>query len=235
MKLFTPTEVVTNKERQATVDLKRIGVINSEIAKKRQELDAVTSEFEKTLERQRENWEKEQAEAITVMNILNSEVQVLEERKRQALMPLQEKEKELNAFQTSLEERDVELASNLSRVESHLERLEEKLSQVAEREVEVARIAKIQENRQKGIDMQSEQIKQQSKALTESIKTSFEVITERENELAKRELELTMRTNALISRENELNNIEQSFKDRERVLQDKYETLQRTIERNKNI
>jgi len=235
MKLFTPIQVISNREKQASVDERRINTINTDIARKRQELEAIEIEFAETLNENHIIWRREENEYLAIIGDLKSEVDALEESKRIALLPITERQKELEAFSELLSAKDQYLEGLSDDLEGRMELVEEKLSQVAEREEKADRMAYLQSNAQKGIDMQREQVKQQSDSLKELVITNLASIREKEDAVAKEQTILQMQKRALEDKELELIKIEQSFADRERAIQDKYETLQRAIEHNKKI
>lgn len=229
MKLFSSTEVITNKQKQAGVDERRINTINVEIAKKRQELQAIENEFDDTIDRQHRAWKKDELVFIENIQALRAEVHVLEERKKQALIPIDEKVKEIEQFAASVEDKSKYLDQRERTLDEQIEVLEERLSEVAEREQAADMVSKIQANAQKGIDQQREQIQVQSKNFTSMLDSTLLGIQEKEQRLNIKQAQNDLKEQALNDKEKELNKIEQGFKDRERAINDKYETLQRAL------
>jgi hypothetical protein len=229
MKLFSSTEVITNKQKQAGVDERRINTINIEIVKKRQELQAIEIEFDRTLDRQHRQWEQEKNEKINEIQKLEAEVRALEHRKCQALLPLDEKIKEIEQLSLVLEDKSKYLERRESALDEQIEVLEERLSEVAEREQAADMVSKIQLNAQKGIDAQREQVQAQSKNFTLMLDSTLAGIQEKEQRLNIKQTQIDLKEQALNDKEKELIKIEQGFNDRERAINDKYETLQRAL------
>ena len=232
MKLFTSSQVVANKYKQEEADQKRIGVISEELKRKRQQLEALEREFNETLERQRTQLEQDKTDALTALKLLRDEVKTLENRKAQALIPLTEREKELERWSSTLNRREEVLDNKSDHLDEIAETLQVRLTEVADREKQADLTAQHQANAQQGIDLQREQIKNQSSQFNELMLASAERLSTREAELLKRETIAKMREKTLSDKQLELNKIEEGFAARERSIQDKYETLERTLKRN---
>lgn len=234
MKLFSPLEVNTSKEKQISTDIQRLASVSKELIRKRQELEKLNLEFEISGERQNLQWEKDKAENAKICNALIAEVQILEERKRQALLPLTEKWKEIEVIEKKLKEKEEELIIKEDNLDSKIELLEEKLTTIGEREIDADKLGKQQMIAQEGIDAQKEQIALQAKQMNESIIKASGEQKAREQAISRLESSIKLRELAVKSREAELSKIEAGFESREKAIKDKYDTLNRTINRIKN-
>ena len=74
MKLFTQTEVITNKDKQVYLDIKRTADVKKELDSKRRELDKLEIEFAFTLAKQQAQWEKEKGENMVTINTLKKKL-----------------------------------------------------------------------------------------------------------------------------------------------------------------
>lgn len=234
MKLFSPLEVNNSKEKEISVGIQRLASLNKEITRKRQELEKLNLEFEISGERQNIQWEKDKAENAKICNALIKEVQILEERKKQALLPLTEKWKEIEVIEQKLKQKEVDLEEKDEKLSEQLELLEEKLSSLGEREINADKLGKQQAIAQEGIDSQKAQIALQAKQMNETIVKATIEAKARETAISKRESAIKLRELALEDKLKEIEQIEAGYASREKAIKDKYETLNRTLERIKN-
>lgn len=235
MKLFSTTEVITNKENQLHRDIVRIDSIKKELTSKRLLLQKLETEFEETLKRQRENWLKEENKYIESKNAIEKETEELEKRKKQALIPLEEREKVISEHENEIKNILAELERKNEDFVNNIEALEKRLEEVSEREQEAERISKIQLKKKEGIEIQQELISNQSKDFNDMMTKAIADISKKSSVLSKKETELLLKETALKDKELELGKIEKGFADREKAIIDKYNTLQRSLNYNKNI
>jgi len=233
MKLFSSTEVITNKEQQISRDLLRVNSIDKELNNKRLLLSQLEKEFEDTLKRQREDWEYEENLFIQNKNKLKTETEGLEQRKKQALIPLAEKENELDERSKLIDKILKELEQKNEDFIDSIEALEERLTEISIREQEADRVSKLQLKKKKGIEAQQEQISNQAKEFNDMMAKAVADISEKDSKLSRKETKLLLRENAIKEREIEISKIEKGFTDRERAITDKYNTLQRALNYNK--
>jgi chromosome segregation ATPase len=229
MKLFTTNEVVSNKQKQISLDIKRATAANAILNEKRKELQSVESEFEATISKQQIEWEKEKKEYVVSINSLRDEIKILEERRKQSLTPLDEQRRQIKEALDILSKKESKLKENLEEYEEKVELLEDKLSSVAERELEAGRIINIQKIQQQGIDSQKELVSKQSRDLSLAMFNFKKEAGIRERAIKSVEVEIILKQKAIKDKELDLIKIEKSFIDRERALQDKYATLERAI------
>jgi len=231
MKLLTPTQAVTDKEQRLQSNLKLSASLDKELALKRRELQKLETEYEIIINKQRIILEKEKEEYYLQINVLKSEVENLVLKRKEELVPLTEKWKELEEADRIIKERELEVIKKGDIFDENLEALEEKLTDVAEREKTSLEIAQKQKISQEGIDRQQEQIKLQQDALNALVAEATGKLKNKEQDISKKEAEIELKVKVLTAKEFELNKKESSLKDKEREINDKYNTLQRTLER----
>jgi hypothetical protein len=231
MKLFTTTEVNTTKQKQMGIDIRKANTVNEVLIKKRKELEKLEVEFEATISRQQAMWEKEKLEFIQSVNTLREEVKRLEDKRKQALIPLDEQKRKIQEDNDALWMEKAKFKEDKEEFEDELEFLEDKLSSVAERETEASRIAVIQQKEQSGIDSQKELVSKQSRDLSLAMFNFRKEAEIREKDIKTVEAVIILKQKALKDKELELAKIEQGFVNRERAIQDKYATLERTMNR----
>lgn len=231
MKLLTPTENTTEKDKQLVVNIKKLSNLDSQLKIKGQELEKIKLEYEITTQKQLIKFEEEKEVYKKILNELKSEISNLEVKRKELLLPLDEKWKELEAVESSLRDRQIELINNTQITNKLQEDLEERLTEVSEREEDARILNQKQKIAQQGIDKQKEQIILQNKTLNESIIQTNSDFQERQQILTFKETELNLKEIELKTKEKELLAKEQQQKDKDKEIADKYATLQRTLER----
>lgn len=231
MKLLTPTQTVTDKEQRFQENLKKSASLDKELARKRLELQKLERDYEIIINKQRIILEKEKEEYYLQINVLKSEVENLVLKRKDELVPLTEKWKELEEADRIIKEREQEVIKKGEIFDENLETLEEKLTEVADREKVSLEMAQKQALAQEGIEREREQIKLQQASLNALVAEATGRLSKSEQEISKKEAEIELKVKVLTAKEFELNKKESSLKDKEREINDKYNTLQRTINR----
>lgn len=231
MKLLTPNQVLSEKEKVFGFNLKRSKELEDLIVSKGKEYDKIKNETEILIQQQIIILENEKASYIKGINELKSEVEKLKEEKRLALIPLDTRWKELEKAEQIYKKKEIALEAQKGALESRLDALGERLDKVAEREQGAKQMATKQAMAQEGIDKQKEQIKLQNESFNEVFVSKMKEMEDKKIKLEKKEAEIEFREETLRNKQEELDKIEAEFKNRERQIQDKYETLQRTIQK----
>lgn len=227
MKLLKPTDLTKEKDKQLAINAKRSVELDSELMRKRHEIEKANLEFEVNLEKSRAEWEKEKEEYITSVNSLKREVELLEDRKKDALVPIDDRWKEVEQADRIVKGKEAEVESKIEALNDSVELLQSKLTNVAERELKCQEREVKQINSQLGIDQQKEQVSNSSKLINEQIIKATEDFKLKEKEFNLREAILETREKLVISKDIELNKIEKGFIERERQIKDRYATLER--------
>lgn len=231
MKLLKPNEVIDEKEQRFQQNLKRSAMLDRELTRKTQELQKLETEYEILIQKQRITLEKEKEEYYLQINILKSEVENLVLKRKDELVPLTEKWKELEQADAIIKEKETEINRKGEIFDENLEALEEKLTIVAEKEKNLNETAQKQALEQEGIERQKNQIAYQSKEFNQRITNAISDLKQKEEQLAKKEAENNLRIEVLNSKEEQLKQKEVELNNKDREIADKYATLERTIKR----
>lgn len=233
MKLLSPIQIITNKERQISEEIQRLHSISNELANKKQDLNVLEVELESILEKQREQWIKEQNENIEKINSLTKEVILLEARKVQALIPLDNDKKEIEIIKEQVISKRKDFIKKEEDLDKKIELLEDKLSDINQKEIDLNKVSKKQALYQLGIETQKKEIEKQAKDFSLSIKQSLEEIEVKQKDIARKESEVLLKENTLNIKELKLNKTKKELEDKEIAIKRKYETLQRVIKHTK--
>lgn len=203
--------------------------LDSQIQQKRLELQALDRAHLAHLSSTgRERYEEETAWKAKIAT-LTEEVEQLEARRKKALVPLEEKEKELQDKTTALLQREEAVSLKESDNEYTREALERRLDEVGEREQEAIEFSGSLAIREANIRLQETDIKNRSEALTTLLANyQIEMVAGRKD-IQEQKAVLKGRDVSITEREKEVARKEKSFIDRERRLQDRYRTLERAI------
>ena len=232
MKLFTVAQQVSSREAITTSEIKRLDTVNKELTKKRHELEQLEADFVVLIDRQREQLEVLQSKNIKELNTFTSQVQVLENRKQQALIPLEVEAKKLDTEHKGLSLWEARLKERQEEIEEQAEILQERLSEVSGRESDVNHIAKKQVISQQGIDAQRAQVALQSKEMSNAMVSTIAEFNTRDSSISRRETVSSLKEEQLASKEKEIIARENDFARREALLADRYAMLERTIKQN---
>lgn len=231
MKLFTSTEVSTNKQFEATKEENRLRDITKLLERRKQELKDLEIDFEFTVGEQVKTWDAIKLERNTEIAELEAKIAVLEERRRQNLHPLELKSEDLDRLQKKLNKKDSLLNKKLEDADEKLDTLENKLTELGDREQVLDTQLKMHTKAQQGIDSQRAQVALQAHELSESMDKSYKEDRIRKNELKRLESSIELREKAITYRLGEIEQKENSFASREKALKDKYDTLERTAKK----
>jgi len=229
MKLLTPP---AGKSRQqvenASQELRAIQ-LDELIRAKRKELNDLDALTVSALSRSGiEHYEEEQKWKEKI-NTLTIEVEALESRRKSALVPLEEREKQVQDKDSALSKREETIAIKETDLEQTREILEDRLDAVSEREQDATKYSQILNNREFAVQLQEKQIAERMKALTDILRESYEDIQTAKTEAAQRKALLKGRDVSITERERNVEMQEKSFANREKSIVDRYLTLQRAI------
>lgn len=229
MRLLSPKEGKSRQELDIQSQERRIVELDALINTKRIELDNLDRQLLKILSDNGAERYNEEEEWRSKISSLTEEVEQLEARRKRALVPLEEKEKELQDKDSALLKREEQIVIKESNLEYTKEALQDRLDAVSEREQDATDYAQKLNNREFAVQFQEQQIKERMVALTTIIKEAFEDMQRSQAESAKQKAILKGREVPLLERERNVEMREKSFADRERAITDKYQTLLRAI------
>ncbi len=231
MRLLSIKEQKKKDELEKNLQRARSIETSEELTSKREELNGLKDELDKTLRDGALKLEEHLSVANLRRDELKNEVTTLENRRKEALLPLEIREKAVQDEEQRLRDKVSSFEKEKANFQLDLEGLHYHLDAVSERELNVSKQEELLHARQRGIEEQSSSVASQSKALSGELDNFAAVTQKRATEL--KQWEETLRAVSeehLIARER-FEKREQNLRDRERALLDKYNQLAKTTER----
>lgn len=230
MKLLAPAEAQDKAKSKAEAHKHRLVSLEGLIQQKNKELADAEATFALTLKGQRDVWYTEEEKHKTNILSLRKEVEGLEERRRQALIPLTERAKILDTKASALDEREVKLNKFEEGLLQEADQLVNRLDEVSERELQADKTAKTLAIQEEGIKAQAAQVAAGSASLTGAIAQATAESNKREEALVLREFAVKGKEANIAERERKVNEKEAGFDNREKAIKDQYEALRQAIE-----
>lgn len=231
--LFTSKDARNLREEEDAKKAMRSQELDIAIAQKRSEIHRLDETYTKMHEAHVAQNVIEEREHQEKMTRMKKEVGELEERRRIALLPLQEREQELHDKDVVLSKREESVAIKEAEVTGTLEALTERMDEVSEREQMLDERERKLDSRKAGLDMQTEEVNQRHRALTELIVVKQAEFAKADASMASRNAVLEGREIAIAEREKRNADKDRDLHNRERALADAYRTLERA-KKNKN-
>lgn len=231
LKLLSTTEASTKARKATEAEKHRLVEVQTLITQKYKELSQAETDFADALLKQQGVWADHLKTFEEKRDQLKKEVEELEERRRQALIPLTEREKMLDTKHSALVTWEESLATKEEDLEAKSGLLTVKLDEVAERELQADTMAKSLTKREEGIQLQAGQITRDQALLATASTDLTKRVNEAEHAITLKWAAVNAREQNLIERERKVQEAEAGFAARERVIQDKYDTLERTTKR----
>jgi len=192
MKLL-PTFAVKDKQQE---ELTRKILRTQEINKLAQEADLnlarAQADFSSTMALNQAKWALEQEEHAVLIQSISQEIQSLENRKKQALIPIQMYKDEADKILAEAQMIIDRAKEKEEQAEYLLEKLEEKLTDVADREHFLQESEQRMATIKQGVLSQQEQTKRSAEMLVEKMTAFHMKQQEEEASLQKRKEELSM-------------------------------------------
>lgn len=235
MKLLSTPQGKSQRELDTANQELRAIQLDGIIRDKRKELaDLEVQESKMLSEKGRQNYEEEKLWKVKIAT-LTTEVEALESRRKSALVPLEEREKEADDRDSVLLKREEMVLIKESENDRVAESLQDKLDAVSEREESAVEHAKRLNSREFAINFQEAQLKERMAALTVILQESLAETLAAQQEAARYKAMLKGRDVSIAEREKFVEQQLASFENREKAIIDKYRTLQRaTTEVNLN-
>ena len=162
MKLLDKQESSAVVARVRDTDRTRSIRLQEEIAKKYRELEEAERFFNETLQQHREIWKDEESKHLDKVQEIRDEVDALEARKREALIPLTERKRILDTRDSALDEREASLDARSVDLERGAESLQQRIDEVSEREIRATEVSEALSRQKLGIDLQRQEMQQHS-------------------------------------------------------------------------
>lgn len=229
MKLLSTPQGTSKQSLDQATQERHILELDSLIKQKRKELDELDrSQLRIASESTTKNFTEEQEwkQKITALTI---EVDALESRKRSALVPLQEREKQVETKERVLLEREIQVNLKASDNDYTAEILTNRLDEVSERERAATDLSRLLTAREVTITAKEREVESRMNAVTSTMKKAIEDIEEAKAELSQEKAVLKGRDTAITERERLVALQEAGFSNREKKITDQYHALQRAI------
>lgn len=231
MKLFSANELKQKKDLDMTREVLRTQEMQKVADKARKEMSNSEADFKEMLAKNKEKWSQEELEHAQRVKEMEAEVKVLENKKQQALIPIE-------IYKDSANELMKEAARLIGVAKQHedeneelKENLEDKLDDVGDREIKVSdRESKVL-LREQGSLLQNQQIIEGVKKLSKemSLFTAKKLKEEKDIEEIKTALFLKERT--LVAKEETLNITKKTLEEWEIRLKDQRNVLETELKR----
>jgi len=227
LKLLNPTELAKKKGDETARNLMRIEELRALLVSKQQELSKLEADFEVTLANQQLRWAKVEEKKAKELVALDTEIQELEQRRKQLLIPI---EIDRARADTLLNEAKLAL-SQVQEKEQHLEelteQLEERLDEVSSREEDINQAELSFALKKKTLLEADLELTERSKALGEATTIFTQERTKAQAHLLELKKELELKSINLTATEERLNRKEKELKVATARLKDERETLAR--------
>jgi chromosome segregation ATPase len=209
--VFTPTQAKIAAEQRTSKDAiraKEIATITQELLKEKEEIER---SFQETIVRQQKIAEQLYEENVAKKKELEAQVEKLEKRRTDALMPLLIKEEDIQSTQDSIRARQLELDERAASLEDEQRVLMRRLDEVSSRIQDLDAREKRVKQMEQGAEFQRNQVANSIKRMNTQMAEFQNKVEEKETAFAYRQSELDAQKNLydendkkLIEREKEI-------------------------------
>lgn len=197
MKLLSPVARKDKEQEEITRKILRIQEVEDMTKKVNAQLSRAQADFSDVLARNKEKWAIEEEEHLNRVKDMQKEVEALENRKKQALIPIQMYKKEADKMLEEAQEILKKAQEKEENADFLTEKLEEKLTELGDREKNIIKEEQRIEIAKEGIKTQQEATRDGIKRLSEEMVKFHEKqesdqanIDERKKEVALAEINL---------------------------------------------
>lgn len=197
MKLLSPVARKDKEQEEITRKILRIQEVEELTKKVNAQLSRAQADFSDVLARNKEKWAIEEEEHLNRVKDMEKEVEALENRKKQALIPIQMYKKEADKMLEEAQEILKKAQEKEENADFLTEKLEEKLTELGDREQNIIKEEQRIEIAKEGIKTQQEATRDGIKRLSEEMVKFHEKqesdqanIDERKKEVALAEINL---------------------------------------------
>ena len=233
MKLLTPFQQKDQQQADLTKKILRIQEVEKLVTQTNANLARAEFDFNSMLARNREKWALEEEEHTNRVESMEQEIKELENRKNQALVPIQLYKDEADKIMENARDLAEKVKQREEYVEELTEQLTKKLTEVSDREEFVANEEKRLEVAKQGIIAQQEATKQGVERLSKEMIMFHEKQQTDEASLSTRRRELEMAEINFNARLDKYQRDLEALKIFDRQLKDERATLDREIARRK--
>ena len=190
MKLLTPNQVRDTKNEHLAREVLRAKETSEQILKINKKMAEAEADFASVLARHRITWAEEEREHDERMRQMQKEVSVLEDRKKQALIPLEIYKVQADTLLKEAQEALQRTKEKELKNEEIAELLQDRLDEVGEKESDVQSLESRLLSKQKGIEDQAEQVKAASQQLVYDQQSFYEIRDKQQKEILERRKEI---------------------------------------------
>lgn len=229
MRLLTPTQNKDARQQQIARDIIRTKETEDVVKRANIRLAKSEADFADFMARNKDIWAKAEEEHAERMRQMQSEVEVLEGRKRMALIPIDMYKKEADDLMQTARDMLAKATEREEDAEDLQELLEEKLTSVADREQAVEKEEQRQTIAKSGIEIQQDQTRKQAEILSGHIAEWNAYKHKEEASLYERKKEVTLAEISFIAKTDKIKRDVESIASERIALKDLRETLERAL------
>lgn len=233
MKLFSNAELKEIKAKEQTREILRTQEMQQVADKARKELANAEHDFKLALAERKEVWAIEEQNHNTRVKERNKELSNLEEKRKAAMIPIDDMEKRAAKKLSEA----IGLKNNLKKdqedVDQLREVLEEKLDDMAEKNKRIESVEEQLANREHGIKMQEANISQSAMELSKQMASFLAEKAKGEQDIKERKEALFLKERSLLSKEEALKRTENKLGEWSIHLKEEREVLDRIYTRQK--
>lgn len=229
MKLLSPTETKDKRESYNLGLESKSATLDEAIVSKRNELLSMDEEFLRSMQDQRIARLEEDAEWQKRNDELKTETEELEQRKVKALLPLEEREKQIDYREEALSQREHNVSKQEQEAADNLALLEVRLDEASDRLQSVRNQEKDLEKRFEGVKLQERLTIERTNEFNEVLKNSLEQLETSRKEIAQLKAEQEGKETYLSEWQKRIDAKEKDLVSRETKLLDRYKMLERDM------
>jgi hypothetical protein len=231
MKLLSFVQTKDSQQKEQALKVMRAQEIEELASKANAKLARAEADFQSTLAKNRAKWALEEEEHAERLKAMEDELKPLEERKRQALIPLQLYKERADEMLQEAKDILVKAQEKEAQADFLQEKLEDKLTSVADREQTVTKEEQRLIIAKEGIQIQQEQIKANAEKLTQEIEAFHEKQRLEETSLLERKKEVSMAEISFQAKVDKYKRDIEALRVAQIQVEDQRQTLERTLKR----
>ncbi len=231
MKLLSPFATKEKQQEEITRKILRTQEVNELAQKANARLARAESDFNNVLALNKTKWAFEEEQHENRVKEMTREVEALENRKREALIPISLYKQEADKLLAEAQDIIKQANQKEQQVDYLIEKLENKLTEVADREFTLSNNEKLLEVSKQGIQNQQEATKLGVEALSKEMLLFHEKQQQEEASLLKRKEEVSMAEISFNAKLDKYVRDIEALKVWEAKLADERDTLKRAFDR----
>lgn len=213
MKLLSPSAIKDTKNLELTREILRTKEINEVSEKSRKELAQAQMDFNNALADFKERWAKEEEEHDKRMVEMKAEIQVLEDKRKQALIPISIEMDKANRLLDEAKGRLSQVKEKEVENQETAEKLQDRLDEVGQREQDVKFKEKKLEFQEQGIIQQTQFIKENNQKLSKQLSDFLSYKNAIEKDIDERKTALVLWDRTLQNKEEVLKRTDKAQKE----------------------